>query len=394
MKEELSALGLAEAVRRGWGKGPVERIANVFFGFVFVLGGMFSVALVAIGLFDADEWTPWVVAAFVACLLLSFVPFFLGIRHAMLREMLVENEPPPPPPRSPELAAQMASVCSACGAPVLFTVVAPSAICAHCRSTVLPTDEVKARLTALTRFLTDLETARHLRAHARSMGLSAFGDGLGWFVGRMGLLFPIVGVYVVLFVMCELIAGDWPDYANVLAVVPLAISVPFGVVLFGLTLVVERWLRRRSRVFSALSELARRFHGQVSARGTRAAFDWLDAHWSADTPEGALVTHNSDQGKSVDRTVASFHYRGHPVLVMLARAPHVNRVDLFVSAHDRERGRPPRIPELDELARAGWEPSTNLAGLHLHVKSSDPQHCQPDLIEWLLARGCTLLETK
>jgi hypothetical protein len=253
---------------------------------------------------------------------------------------------------------------------------------------VLPADPVKRRLEALTQFLTDMEKARHSRAHARSLGDSAFFEGLGWFMSRLALLVPIAIAWGLTLVLSETLEPELPQYAALLAVLPWAVALPFAIALFGIAFVFDRFLRKRAIRYRAVQALAERFHGRASDRGTRAAFDWLDAHWAADTPDGAMVTHNSDQGKSVRRWVSWFQYRDRPVLVMLAQAPHVDRFDLFVSAHDRSRvTRTPR-PLVDQLGRAGLAVDSDPAGFHVWAGNSDPAYCRPETIEWVLTT-CT-----
>jgi hypothetical protein len=191
---------------------------------------------------------------------------------------------------------------------------------------VLPTEQVRAR----DRFhaLLDRSRARHQRDHARSLAISPFFDALFWLVGRMMLLVPIILVWAGVFVVTEIVRPALPEYDTLLGVAPLAMAIPFGLLLFGAALGIERFFRRRASRFAAMQRLARHFHGQASDRGTRALFDWLDAHWAGPAPDGSMVFHNSPE-KPVQR-LAWFWFGGHAVVVVLAESPLVRRFDLFL----------------------------------------------------------------
>ncbi|MEJ7734123.1 MAG: hypothetical protein WKG00_33635 [Polyangiaceae bacterium] len=146
----------------------------------------------------------------------------------------------------------------------------------------------------------------------------------------------------------------------------------------------------RSRRRLALDALADRYGTRARPDGTRAALEWLDAHWAAATPDDALVFHNSDDGKSVDRLAVALHDRGAPCLFMLAEAPHVHRFDLFVAAWAPARAERAGDPTAAELRAAGLRVTLGPPGIHAWAPTSAPAFCEAGAALWLLDRATHL----
>ena len=125
--------------------------------------------------------------------------------------------------------------------------------------------------------------------------------------------------------------------------------------------------RGRSPRFCSLHALARHFHGQVCDRGTRAAFDWLDAYWAGPTPDGSMVCHNSPQGDAGATLGCWFQSHG-------ARCWRSWQTRRMFAA------RPVRVPaqslataHVSELAHGGARLSVTPAGLHVWARTSDAE---------------------
>lgn len=399
VEAELRRLSFSEAFARGVDSGAMGRVTRVYTGVIFALAGVLTLGMMAPG-FGADDAVAYVaLGIFVVGLALSMGVFFLALRWALRKEML-EGDEEPAPQVSAELAAtRVAGQCSACGGPVGFALGEAMSRCGYCGIAVVPTEAVRAKLTGLATFRADLEQGRNTRSFARSHASSPVGRGLDlvfWCVRRVVLFVPLI---------LGLVLGDSLGGAAAPArrgrrgaaqqeeaqLVSIGIAAG-GAALTALLLLGSVALGRlgqRTPRRRALTDLARRYGARVHAPGTRATVDWLDAHWAAETPEGALVIHNSDDGQGVERLAVALHHRGAPVLLVFADAPHVRRFDVFVAGYDpRRRG---AGPAAEELRAAGLQVTAGRAGVHLAWPASDPRFCEPTAAVWMLDRAVGLL---
>jgi predicted RNA-binding Zn-ribbon protein involved in translation (DUF1610 family) len=400
VEAELRRLSFSEAFARGMDSGAMDRIIRVYTGVIIALAAVLTLGMMAPG-FGADEAVALVaLAIFVVGLALSMGAFFLALRWALRKEML-EGDEEPAPQVSAELAAtRVAGQCSACGGPVGFALGEAMSPCGYCGVAVVPTEAVRARLTGLATFRADLEQARNSRSFARSQASGAVGRGLElvfWCVRRVALFIPLIAGLAVGDSLGSAAAparrgrrgAAHQEDAQLVSIGIQAGGAALTALLLLGSVAVGR-LGQRTPRRRALTDLARRYGARVHAPGTRATVEWLDAHWAAETPEGALVTHNSDQGQSVERLAVALHHRGAPVLLVFADAPHVQRFDVFVTGYDpRRRGEP--SPAAEELRAAGLRVTAGRAGVHLVWPASDPRFCEPAAAVWMLDRAVGLL---
>jgi predicted RNA-binding Zn-ribbon protein involved in translation (DUF1610 family) len=404
VEAELRRMGFAAAFAKGLESGAMGRLMRVYLIALYVLTGalMFGQMAPAFG-FDEDVKTISL-GVFLGGLALTMAIFFLSLKGAIRREMLDNAEPPPAEITADMAAARVTSVCSSCGGHVPFRMGEAQARCPYCGAAVLPTAEVRARIAEMAAFYADLEQGKSGRAHTRSFvqgaGSRAF-EVIFWILRRTILVIPlIIGVALGQTFLDQAAPGRHgrrdPD-AEIMEMIGVG-AMAGGAIVTALLLggsVLIGSLRKRNPRRAALERLAQRYGSRVREDGTVAALDWLDAHWAAETPEGSLVFHNSDDGKSVDRIMAAIHHRGSPVLVMFANAPHVRRFDVFVAGYDRSRAeRPSSAAAIAELRSAGLRVTVLPAGIHLSLPAADPRFCEPSAAAWMLDRAAWLLEQK
>ena len=404
IEAELRRMGFAAAFAEGLESGAVGRLMRVYMIVIFVLAGVLTAGQMAPAFGRNEGLKLASVGVFVGGLVLTMAVFFLSLKGAIKKEMLDGAEPPPAAITADMASARVTSACSSCGGAVPFRMGEAQARCPYCGAAVLPTAEVRARIAEMAAFHADLEQGRAGRAHTRSFVQGAFNRGLKvvfWIVRRMMLFFPLIVGVVIGQTFLDQPAptrhGRGDPNAEVIKMIgvgAMAGGVIMTALLLGGSLVIGNLLKRTPRR-AALERLARRYGSRVREDGTVAALDWLDANWAAETPEGSLVFHNSDDGKSVERILAAVHHRGAPVLLMFAHAPHVRRFDVFVAGHDRSRAeRPSSAAAVAELRSAGLQVTVAPAGIHLSLPAADPRFCEPSAAAWMLDRAAGLLEQK
>lgn len=402
LEAELRRMGFAAAFAKGLENGAVGRLSRVYTIVVCVLAGLLTIGQMAPAFGLDDDIGPISLGVFIGGLVLSMLVFFVSLKGAIRREMLAGAEPPPAAIEGDLAAARVSSACSSCGGSVPFGMGEAQARCPYCGAQVFPTAEVRGRLTELAAFHADLEQGRAMRAHTRSFVGGAVNRGFEvviWITRRIVLFVPLIAGVAIGQALLDAPAptrrgrGSAAELDETIGIGLIAGGALLSAVLLAGSVLIGN-LKKRTPRRAALERLAQRYGSRVREDGTVAALDWLDAHWAAETPEGSLVFHNSDDGKSVDRLAAAIHHRGAAVLLVFADAPHVRRFDVFAAGHDRARSARAPAPAAAELEGAGLRVTISPAGVHLWFPASDPRFCEPSAAAWMLDRAISLLDTR
>ncbi|AKT41144.1 hypothetical protein [Chondromyces crocatus] len=341
VEAELDRMGLVEAISQSAASGVLDRLVERHIHVFLVLVVMRS----ALALAPAESlaWLSRSIAAGVLYVGLALCVglFWLGLKRA-LRTVRLEGDEP---------------------------LVTPTA------GAIAPTDQQA-----------DLAQARASRTRVREHGEDARRRTVELLARILWNLPLMIPAYVAI-----LVAGSFGRAMPELRLPLLAGGVGLSALLLGGSVVLDRRGARKSRHRTALEGLASCYGTRMREDGTRAAVTWLDAHWAASTPEGALEIAKSSEGSPVVRRSVSLHHRDVAVLVMLAHAPHVQRLDVFLASYVPGRTRRADLPAADELRAAGFRLTLGPAGLHLLYPSSDARFCDPEAAIWMLERAVYVL---
>jgi hypothetical protein len=364
-----------------------------------VIGGHIVATMVVDESYQTYEW--W---AFGGAMGLLGIAFFAWLAVTVRAEMRADTAPQgataTPPP---VFQGSTAGTCSTCGGQVTFVIEQPNARCAYCGATVFPTPAAQQVLLALAAERADLELGRASRAALRQLAATFDGgvfdramSGMRW-VGLLATPLILIGVGAALALRDGL---PDPGALDGLTIVGLVLVGGGAVVLAGIVGIawLVRSLSRLHAIRRALLAVAgipglAPPHAASLAIGVRPLFDWLDGHWAAPVPPEVLSVERSDGGDAVRRLSVALTFAGRPVLLAVAHAPHVRRMDVFFALHKRrgpEVGHVTRAAQ--ELRNAGYAVLVTNGGTHVMQLDSDPRAFAPQAVTWLLERAAQVAQ--
>ena len=385
LAQEASQISFAQRFARGDG---IDKIASGFVGVTVVLSVGFGVVqtIASPMRLDGDERLALRGACLLALLLAKAV-FALLTYRSITRGDAGGAEGAVV---LPSFAGGVAGTCGSCGGGVTFTVGQGGARCPYCSQTVMAGPGHQAALHAIAAEQADLASAKASRSIQRGFA----GAQTGWNVFRfvMGGLRWLLMPVILIIVGASLAGGGNADLEMVGGILIAAGALMIAVVV-GAAVLLRRFSRAQ-KLRRVVTAFARARHGRLLGPTALPIIDWLDRYWAAPVDEGVVTSAASDMGEGIVRWGASFAWDGRPALVVVAHAPHVKRVDLFLSAH-RRRG--PEVahvmvsPVVAELRAAGFEPALSNGGISLTHRDSDPDALAPARLDHVLSRAATLL---
>jgi hypothetical protein len=370
---------------------------------------LFPLLLVLAALLTAGQMAPsflavsgdvraWSLVAFIAGLGLALLWFFWSLARAVDRLGAASvHDDPPTAPAAQEPEGSVRSACASCGAPVTFVVGQASARCPYCGATVVATAADQAAMVSIAGHRADLEQARASRAIHRQLAGRFQGMARGLSLMRWALSIGMPSVILIVLGASFLRTAapvarhhrgrhgppPAPPVFETMGLAMVGAGVGILVVAVGVGLLVS-YLSRPRAIGRAIAALRAHARGRVSAGGVIPALDWLDAHWAGPAPDAVVSSAASDGGDPVQRWTLDFSHGGRPAMVVVAHAPHIRRIDVFLAAYRR---RDPSSPVGQE---AGFFAEVGQAGVHLWHEDSDPSALRPELIDRVLAHAAAM----
>jgi predicted RNA-binding Zn-ribbon protein involved in translation (DUF1610 family) len=382
--------GRIRQARSGVGMDRIGLLLGIPLG--IVIGGH----VVATMVID-EEYRDVELYAFYGGIGLVLLIFFVGLAISITRQERAASKPAPPVVVE-AFVGTVPSPCSQCGGQVQFTVEQQSARCPYCGNTVYPTRAVQQSLLGIAAERADLEVARANRRTARDLAIS-FDAGvvseamsllrwLGFLM--MPAIFVFVGVgLLTAFGLPDVTRLDSADPGSLIAAGFVTVGGLIGAIVV-LAFVLIRVLSRAAVIKRTMRHVAAAFGGRA-ARGVRAAFDWLDAHWAADVTGDTFSVEASGGGTRIVRWSTPVTFANRPGFVVAAHAPHFKRVDLFFAQHRRRvTGDGLGTPAAHELRSAGWVVVTSNGGVQLTRLDSDPRGFAVPIVGWALERAAAV----
>jgi hypothetical protein len=382
--------------QRLMGGDPADRLFNVFFVAIGVLCAVFAVVEMGPGLFgldpDIEQYATW---GFVGAIGLAILAMFAAIPF-VIRRLVADEDAIVVPVWSGFVLAS----CAHCGAPVRFVVGETETSCAHCHRAVQASQAHQRAVTTMAAQQADLTQARASRHRdPLDRGVDILASVLiGGFELALLALWPAPGA-ILIYIGVSLFD---PYAQGVLGELLMVISVGLmiaGALFIAALILVARALHKRSpgeRLRRALQTMQAATHGRLRS-GVPAIIEWLDAHWAAVVPTPVTTTENSADGKSITRWSLDFSFAGRAALVVAAVSPHVDRIDVFLSAYTAPVTVPTTAAEdasrarvHEEVRGAGFELVRSVAGVHLTRLKGDPALLTAQGVQWLLQRATAL----